>query len=298
MKTTFKNLLIIALFLGINTLSQGQKLKRTEGRSQIRQESHMTFDEVTRTAIEKAKINVFGTYVEQQTDMFIEDGLISYNFIGTTKVKGEWVETIGEPQISTHARKESTQFGKQDVTWVSCKIKGKVKKVMPRAMLNYKILNSPNIQSRTTSFIDQEQLYIYFKSPVDGYLSIFSEDDEGVYRLLPYDKMNPEYRNGVLVQGDIDYLFFSPSNNSFPKSVVDEMIMEINIERIEYNFIYIVFSENKYIKPSLKESFHSPERIIPNSLSKWDFGQWISNNKVSSESFQVKKQKISIQRRK
>ncbi len=302
MKTIFKFFLIIALFLGINTPSVGQKMKRTEGSSQIRQESHMAFDEVTRIVIEKAKIdaieNVFGTYVEQQTDIVIEDGLTSYNIIGTTKVKGEWIETIGEPQISTHTRKESTQYGKQDVTWVSCKIKGKVKKVMPRAMLNYKILNAPNKLSRTTNFIDKEQLYIYFKSPVDGYLSIFLEDDEGVYRLLPYLEMNPVYKNGALVLGDVDYLFFSPSNNSFPKSKVDEMTLEYNKERIEYNFIYIVFSEDKYIKPSLKESFHSEERIIPKSLSKWEFGQWISNNKVNSECFQVIKQKISIQSRK
>ncbi len=302
MNNSLKLLLTIVLFLGFINTSQGQKIKRVEGESKLRQENHITRDEVISIAIEQAKINaiesVFGTFVEQQTDMTIDDGITSFNIIGSTKVKGEWIETTGEPDISTHIRKEKTQYGMQDVTWVSCKIKGKVRAIIPRAMLDYEIMNAPNIQARTRNFINGEQLYINFKSPVDGYISIFLEDKEGVYRLLPYMQMNPEYKNGALVLGDVGYTFFSPSFNYFTKSIVDEMMMTLTKDKIEYNYIYIVFSEDEYIKPSLKESFQSQERIIPSSLSKWDFEQWLSNNRVSSTSFQVIKQKISIKKRK
>ncbi len=158
MNNSLKLLLTIVLFLGFINTSQGQKIKRVEGESKLRQENHITRDEVISIAIEQAKINaierVFGTYVEQQIDMTIDDGITSFNIIGTTKVKGEWIETTGEPDISTHIRKEKTQYGMQDVTWVSCKIKGKVRAIIPRAMLDYEILNAPNIQARTRSFIN------------------------------------------------------------------------------------------------------------------------------------------------
>ncbi len=293
--------ILVFLSFGLHN-SFGQKIVKTKGHAKLRQESDMSRNETTEKAIELAKINaiesVFGTYVEQQTDMTIEDGMTSFNIIGSTKVKGEWIETIGETDISTITRKEKTQYGMQDITWIECKIKGKVRAVKPRAILEYEILNAPNIRARTTSFFDGEQLYIYFKSPVDGYVSIFLEDHEGVYRLLPYMQMNPDDKNGALVQGDVGYTFFSPSDNLFTKSIVDEMIMTLVKKQMEYNYIYIVFSEDKYIKPGLKKSFQSDERIIPSSLTKWDFEKWLSNNRISSTSFQVIKQKIRIKERK
>jgi len=222
--------ILVFLSFGLHS-SFGQKIVKTKGHAKLRQESNMSRNETTEKAIELAKINaiesVFGTYVEQQTDMTIEDGMTSFNIIGSTKVKGEWIETIGEPDISTITRKEKTQYGMQDITWIECKIKGKVRAVKPRAILEYEILNAPNIQARTTNFFDGEQLYIYFKSPVDGYVSIFLEDHEGVYSLLPYMQMNPDDKNGALVQGDVGYTFFSPSDNFFTKSIVDEMIMTL-----------------------------------------------------------------------
>ena len=148
-----------------------------------------------------------------------------------------------------------------------------------------------------TEFMDGEQLYIYFKSPVDGFLSVFLEDSEAVYRLLPYANMKPENKNGVQIKSDIDYLFFSPDNNSYTKSLVDEMIMTLTKDGLEYNNIYIVFSREEYIKPGLQKSHQTKGRIIPTSLSLHEFESWISNNKISSESFQVIKKKISIKKR-
>ncbi len=298
MKNLYKFLGIFFVVIGMMSLSHAQKIVRTEGSAQVKQESHMTFIEASNLAIEQAKIaaieKVFGTYVEQQTDMTIEEGMTFYNIIGSTKVRGEWIETIDEPRITTRIQQINTEGGKRDITWVSCEIKGKVRMVLPRAILNYEILNTPNPQSRTSSFLDGEQLYVYFKSPVDGYLSIFLEDDNGVYRLLPYAEMASEYKNGALVLGDKDYLFFSPSFNSFPLSEVDEIIMNLTKDRTEYNYVYIVFSQDQYIKPTLKDSYQDQGRIIPGSLTKSEFEDWLSNNRVSSESFQVIKEKISI----
>lgn len=279
-----------------------QQIHKSIGESLIRLDPSSTFNQVAEKAIDEAKANAienqFGIYVEEQTEQITLNEQSTFNVYGTTKVKGEWIETIGTPEISTIIQEEDTRFGKQNVTYIKCKIFGKVREIMPKAILQYEILNAPNLQSRTKDFINGEQLYIYFKSPVDGYLSLFLEDDEGVYRLLPYMKMNPDYKNGVPVLGDVEYTFFSPALNFYSKSIVDEMIMTLTKEKLEYNYIYIVFSEDKYIKPSLKKSFKSKERIIPSSLSKWEFDRWLANNKVSSTSFQLIKKRISIKERK
>ena len=299
--TIIRYFFALLFFIASISFGHAQKIIKANGSAQVRQERDMTFEDATSLAIEKAKINaiesVFGTYVEQQTDMTIEDGITSFNIIGTTRVKGEWIETINEPQIKTINRKEDSKFGKQDVIYIKCIIKGKVRKVRPRAILKSEILNSPNVQSRSSDFIEGEQLYVYFKSPTEGFLSIFLEDGESVYRLLPYSNMTLENKNGVHIQGDIDYLFFSSQHNSFIKSSVDEMIMTLSKERIEYNYIYIVFSNEKYVKPSLQKSYQTQDKIIPASLSHYEFESWISNNKISSESFQVIKKKISIKRK-
>ena len=301
MKTIIPYFFAVLFFVAPMSLVKAQNIIRANGSAQVRQERNMTFEETASLAIEKANINaiesVFGTYVEQQTDMTIEDGITSFNIIGTTRVKGEWIETINEPQIKTINRKEDSKFGKQDVIYVKCTIKGKVRKVRPRALLKYEILNSPNIHSRCNDFIDGEQLYVYFKTPVDGYLSIFLEDEKAVYRLLPYSQMNQENKNGVLIQSDKEYIFFSPIHNSFHQSLVDEMILSLNRNKLEYNSIYLVFSKEQYIKPGLNASYQSQYKTLPKSLSLPEFESWISNNKISSESFQVIKKKISIKQK-
>jgi len=297
--------IIIILFflsLGLNN-TFGQKIVKTKGQAQVRQESNMSRNEATEKAIELAKINAieqaFGTYVEQQMDMLIQDDEISYHIIGSTKVKGEWIETIGEPVIHTDTRKENTKYGKQNVDYISCTIKGKVRALTPRAILIYEIMNAPNRASRTRSFYDKEQLYIFFKSPVSGYVSVFLEDNDAVYRLLPYAKMSEKNQNGVFVENDTEYIFFSPLKNAYLQSIVDEMIMSIFQNKpIEYNQLYIVFSEDEYIKPSLNEPLNELKRLIPASLSHQDFKKWLSHNRISSQSFQTIKEKISIKPRK
>ncbi len=289
-------ILFITVF--VNFLS-GQKIIKSEGQAQHRQESYMSANEAFERAIELAIINAienaFGTYVEQQMDMLIEDGNTSYNIIGSTKVMGEWIETIGEPEISIDTRKENTNYGKQNVNYISCRIKGKVRALVPRAILNYEIMNAPNLESRTRSFYNKEQLYVYFKSPISGYVSIFLQDREGVSRILPYEEMEEKYVNGVIVDSDEEYIFFSKSHKFYTQKKVDEIEICMDENKpVEYNILYIIFSEEEYIKPSLVDSKEMEEYKIPQSLSKKNFEKWLSKNRISSKSFQVIKEKISV----
>lgn len=296
-KTPIKFLLFVSLLI-INLMLNAQKIVNTTGTAQVCVEGNMTENETREQAKNLAMINAienaFGTYAEQQLDMTIKDGLTSYNIIGTTKVKGDWIETIGVPKFNENFEKLKTNHGVVTIKYISCTIKGKVRKSILKANIEYEILNGPNLLSRTRSFYSEEPLYVYFKSPVNGFLSIFLEDDIAVYRLLPYKNMGDDYQSGVPIISDTDYLFFSPDNNSFLNSSVDEQSLFTLKKDIEYNYIHIVFSEDEYVKPVLESSSMVDDRIIPKQLLINKFQQWLANNRASSEKFQDIKLKISI----
>ena len=279
---------------------KAQKIISTSGTAQIRVEVNMTEDETYELAEQQAKINAienaFGTYTEQQMDMTIKEGMTTYDIIGTTKVKGDWIETTYK-KFKEDFNNEETKYGHRDVKYISCTIKGKVRESLPKANIEYEILNRPDLLSRTQSFYHEEQLYVFFKSPVNGFLSIFLEDNEAVYRLLPYLNMSDNYQSGVPIKSDTDYLFFSPNNNAFPGNSVDEQqLLSLKVD-IEYNYIYIVFSEDEYVKPMLENSKVVDKRIIPKQLTKKRFQQWLANNRASSVSFQEIKIKVSIEQK-
>ena len=192
-------------------------------------------------------------------------------------------------------KKEKTANGIISIKYVTCIIKGKVRKSSPKASLEYIILNAPNLNSRTQSFYHEEQLYIYFKSPVEGFISIFLEDEDAVYRLLPYINMRDNFQSGVPIQSDTDYLFFSPDNNPFPNQLVDEPSLLTLKKDIEYNYLYIIFSEDEFVKPMLENSVIVNERIIPKQLSINKFQRWLANNRAFSENFQDIRVKVSIE---
>ena len=109
--------------------------------------------------------------------------------------------------------------------------------------------------------------------------------------------MSDNYQSGVPIKSDTDYLFFSPFNNSFPGNSVDEPRLLTLKTDIEYNFIYIVFSEDEYVKPMLENSSLVNDRIIPKQLTIKKFQQWLTNNRGSSEKFQDIRVKVSIEQR-
>lgn len=295
----YPNRLFLIIMLSFFIFSgYAQKIVRVEGSAIVKMENNKTKNETYQKAEQLAKIkaieNKFGTYVEQQTDITINNGKTAYNIIGQTKVKGEWIETTYK-KCHEDIRHEKGDYGQQNVIYVTCDIKGKARELRPKANLDIEVLNLPNIKSRTTSFYDNDQLYIYFKSPVDGYLTIYQDDaDNNVYRLIPDIYTPSEFESGIFIKGDTDNILFSPQQNKLPQKEVQQYEMFTN-KLIEYDNIYVIFSEEKFVKPALKGIQVTKERKLPKSLSSSDFQQWLSENRAAIPSFQIKKIKISIQ---
>jgi len=286
-----KSLALVFSFslLGLNGFAQKQKVRNATGKSQIKIENNISRNEAKENAIEKAKIDAittaFGQYIEQKTTTGLESGKVEFRSYGQTKVKGEWIRTIGEPEISYDFR--------ENEEWISCKIKGVIRKATPKADLQVEILSSPDKNCRTDEFVNNQSMYLYIKSPVDGYLSVFLDDGTKAYRLLPYRRMGA--KKTVEIKGDKEYILFSRKVENFGVPA-DQLELFTNKNR-ESNTIIVVFSENEFQKPLLNNEKTDPDDyIIPRSLSKGSFEKWLGDQRALSQEFLDIDKKILIKR--
>lgn len=248
----------------------------------------MTREEAQSKAIDLAKINAieneFGTYVEQQANLTVQNGKSDFYIVGSTKVKGIWVRET-DRQFTEEYREEKGEFGTEKILWITCQIKGEVKQAGSRPAIEYQVRNCSFPTCRTSSFQSGEQLFLWFKSPVNGFLSVYIDDGSMVYRLLPYSEM--VNANSFEVKGDEGYLFFSKTSREGlqPTEKPDEIEL-YTLQKKENNLLILVFSTNPVFKPGLnKELFDANRSLLPKSLVKEKFEEWLSDNRATFDDF-------------
>ncbi len=286
---------VILIFISYSK-SFPQKIKRSTGTYQIKWESNQTRDEAYRVVEQQAKIdaiiNAFGQYVEQETNLTVASGKSIFNIIGATKVKGEWMETL-DKKINEETQEVKGEYGVRQEIWISCEIKGKIKEATPKANIEVYTLGYPNKASKTETYYSGDSLYLYFKSPVDGYLSVYLDDGKNINRILPYDYSSDSH---VEVNADTEYLLFSEDHNYFndPKRKIDKLELFTPLES-ELNTLHVIFSENNYYKPGLNVSKKDKyKNTIPKTLARKDFEEWLADNKTSLNDFQDYQININI----
>jgi len=298
-------LLLISLHLAAMQLAYCQKLLKTKGTAKIKIEPHISKTEARTKVRELAIINAieekFGSYVEQETNIDMKDGHTQFMVIGNTRVKGEWVKTIKE-SYSEDLRAIQGDYGKEYELWIKCIIEGKIREIQ-QAKIEFEALslNCPDKICRTTEFQQEEPFYLYFRSPVQGNLSVYMVEGEEAFRLLPYQQMSEIYSDAFPIKEDQPYIFFSTEEihhyyKEFKHQVVDELVLTTEKE-IEYIQLYLIFSSNEYQKPILspmiynKEDFHKPK-----SLSVGSFQKWLRENRTYDISFNYQVINIKIRK--
>jgi hypothetical protein len=292
--------IILSIFIVLTYSSSFcQSVIRSSGTSQVRVESSMTKEDARDMAEELAMINAieneFNTYVEQEGETRIQNGRVNFDIIGNTKVRGEWVRTI-KKKFTEETSIENGDYGKEQVIWIKCDISGEIRECASRANLEVSTLNCPKEECRTTGYFNSGNLYLHFTSPVDGYLSIYLADNEKVYRLLPYVSMGTI--NAVQVDGDEDYIIFS-HDHSYPFNTgykIDALELSTN-RAYEYNSIYVIFSEDEYVKPILENVEKLEDGYyLPRSLEISAFKEWLGDCRADMEDFQAQRIRISIEK--
>lgn len=244
-------------------------------------------EEAKRIALERAKIEAlaekYGTTISQTnlTNVTTSNGdsKIDFESISSSQVKGEWIETIGEPEFSISID--------GDMLSVTAKVSGKAREIKQAgADFLAKMLRSASDSNDVSEYHEGDRMLMSFTSPVRGFLSCYLIGDDGMaYCILPY--MNSD-ASIVTIDKDKDYIFFSSEHSDSP-AIVDEYTLTADKD-VEHNQVYVIFSTNNFSKArdtSLGEG-------LPRGLSSSDFQKWLAKQRSSDKQMQIEVKTISI----
>lgn len=266
---------LILSLLFVFSASAGPRIKKVWVEYTYYIPANVSPDEAREIAIQRAQAQAiadeFGSVVTQSSSIRIEVSNENVNTdflsIGGSELKGEWIETIGEPKV------EYIIDGKDIALRVE--ICGVIREIVgTKVPFDVKILrNGTSDANESEVFHNGDDLYISFRSPSAGYIAIYLIDAENqAYCLLPYQRQE----NGFFsTKANRRYLFFHPDFvEDFEKDVVDEIVTDTSLAK-ERNRILTVFSPNKFFKATDLQT----EKNVPRSLSYAEFQKWLANLK-------------------
>lgn len=287
-----KYFFILALISSLPLFAQ--KTKTVEGEYKYHVPENVTLEAAKRTALDRAKIQAiadeFGTLVSQDnaTRISNKDGKSEVDFIsiGGSDVKGEWIETEGEPEFKI------LYGGDQLIIW--CKVKGKAREIVKASIdiQAHVLRNGIDNRFESDHFKDGDAIYLSFQSPIKGFLAVYLVDDDGLaFCLLPYRNQKTDMYS---IEANQRYLFFNEA--AAPRDerpYVENYYLTCN-RTAEHNQIYIVFSPNEFYKPI--DKFTQQKR--PRQLSFKDFQKWLSKCQNYDKEMNVKRVSIMIEKEK
>jgi hypothetical protein len=278
------------------------KTVRVSAKIEVLMEGTYSKDAIKQKAIEAARIQAlgeeFGYAIVQgiNTQTKNESGSVvmtnsKLTEVSNTIVKGEWLEDDkGFPKTKFVIR----DTDKDQQIWLLCEVSGKARAITEAPVdfqsFTYKC-DEPE-KCPTSQFKHGESMFVYFKSPVKGYLSVYMQEDGKVYRLLPYRQMQGQYESHVPIEADKPYQLFSPKYTQyfadFP--IVDEYGLELHQDGTPLsNMVFVVFSTKPFAKPILK----ADENGILFAEQK-AFQTWLNQQKGLDKSFQFSRLPVAV----
>lgn len=269
----FSRIVISVFLLLFSVVAFAQREKKVRAEYTYYAPENVSLEEAKRIALERAKMqsiaDEYGTVVSQNNTTLVcnRDGKSSADFfsLAESEVKGEWIETINQPEFITSYE--------QGMLVVKAIVSGRIREIIS-AQIDIKaevLCNGTDLKFARTDFKSGDDLYLYFQSPVDGYLTVYLLDEvtQMVYCLLPY-KSSPE--SIFFIKKDTPYIFFSAKYAGGNAHLVDEYTMTCS-RPIERNILYIIFSPKEYIKANSNDV----DEMLPKELSFREFHKWQSS---------------------
>lgn len=237
-------------------------------------------------AVENAKTEAlaeaFGTVVSQTTHTkdVVRDGEERSLFqqLASLEVKGEWVRDLEKPVVRLLKYDDHT-----GVTEWAAFVRGVARPISNEAIEfeAYVLRNGTEKRHADVNFHEGDDMFLYFKAPVDGFVTVYLAADEMVSRLLPYcedkDMEQP-------VNGNREYVFFSPRHEyDLSRAMIDEIKFTCNDELAEYNRMYVIFSPKPFSLPTeelvekkaVSLSATDTYETLPTQLSFEKFARWV-----------------------
>lgn len=260
--------------------------------------SYMSMDQAKQEALLKAQNRAiedeFGSSMSTNTISWVEnrDGDATTNVIAESQgqVKGVWLGDLEVPQYN--------QVLKDGKNWLEVKVKGRVRELITGGIQfeAKPLCIEPRKDRATTEFKSGQDFFLYFRSPADGYLTIFLLDNTSnqVYTMLPYRNSGEgSYR----INHDEDYFLFAPSKAKEGDGPIDEFVITATEgKREEFNNLYVIFSPNIIYKVNSKvgQQQLTDELLLPSSLPFLDFNKWLIKYQQKDEDMQIMRIPIHI----
>lgn len=283
-------LFIVVCLLSSASAVMAQRTKKVRAEYTYHAPENISLEEAKRIALERAKLQAiadeFGTVVSQSNTTLVSNrnGESSTDFfsLGGSEVKGEWIETIGE--LGYEIAYE------QGMLVVKAIVSGRIREIVS-AEIDIKaevLCNGTDLKFARTDFKNGDDLYLYFQSPVDGYLAVYLLDEvsQMVYCLLPYKSSSEAV---TPIEHDTAYIFFSTAHAGDKAHLVDEYTMTCT-RSVERNTLYVVFSPNEFAKANS----NNVEELLPQELSFEEFQKWLSKGRVRDKEMIIKRKYITI----
>lgn len=263
--------LAVCFCIGLQAVAVAQKTERVTATYTYYAPEHVSIEEARRVALQRAQLqaiaDAFGTIVTQSnaTRVRNENGKsdVSLLSLGASEVRGEWLRTDGEPEYDI-----AYEDGMLAVT---VRVKGVIREIVNAAVdFQAKVLrNGTEDRFEGEEFRNGDDLYLSFRSPVDGFLTVYLLDAEGTaYCLLPYRN---DTGGRVAIEGNRHYVFFSIDDvPAEERSIVDEYTMTCSRDG-ELNQIYVIFSPQLFTKAV----DYAGEGLQPRELPYEEFQEWL-----------------------
>ena len=279
---------VCLLFFALPILAQRTEKVRAE--YVYHAPENISLEEAKRIALERSKIQAiadeFGTIVSQSNTTLVSNrnGESSTDFfsLGGSELKGEWIETIGQPEYKINYD--------QGMLVVKAIVSGRIREIVS-AQIDIKaevLCNGTDLKFARTDFKSGDDLYLYFQSPVDGYLAVYLLDEvsQMVYCLLPYKS---SLEAVTPIEHDKPYVFFSAKHAGDKAHLVDEYTMTCN-GSVERNTIYVVFSPNEFAKANS----NNVDELLPQELSFEEFQKWLVKGRNRDKEMSLVQKSITI----
>lgn len=285
-----KAVLVLVICMWYVCPAAAQKIKNVCGEFTYYAEGNETPNDARQKALDGARLKAiadeFGTIISQSTlqeeTSLNGDENSFFSQLSSSEVKGEWIEDTSEPEYEISYL--------QDMLVVKCRICGKAREIS-NEWTDFKAMvlrNGTEEKFAGVEFRQNDDMYLRFKSPVDGYVAVYLIDDaRNAFCLLPYmSNSNGQYP----VSHGKDYVFFS-QKWAGKSETVDEFTMTCTKD-IERNQIYVIFSPSPFVKASDTRV----DEELPRQLTYEEFSAWLGKCRKRDPKMGVKVINIRIRK--
>lgn len=277
----------------MSPVAQAGDIRKIRGEAQRFSPASESPEEARRKAILEAQIDAlekaFGTALTERT-MYLSDTRdghtsdISRSY-GESQVNGDWIRNLSTPEVTIVPVEHGNMYYVK-VYGEGRELKYNKIDIDCRLLCNWTDPDKDRL--RGGMFYEGDEMYLFFSSPVDGWLSVYlidDDDDRTTQCLVPYDDQKEV---AYPIKANKEYIFFS-KRMAEPQYVdfVTRMIVEAR-KKIDINDLYVIFSPNEYTQVSATAYKHSRHNtceeeilseLMPRETTYKRFDNWLSKQR-------------------